>query len=155
MAGTDSRFDATEFRDAIEFAMTMGLPEDTDERPTFHFKAVRAYEDRNGNPVVDPRVDQDGNPIDPNIRVTTTPPDPVQIPCAVEFDTARPDERPVGSFKSTKASITILDVHWPQVEDAIEVELGGDRYAISYERPPNGLFEATVHTVECFAIAET
>lgn len=155
MAGTNEAFDATAFRDAIEFAMTMGLPQDTNERPTFHFEPTKAYVDRNGDPVVDPRVDQDGNPIDPNIRVTTTPPDPVQIPCAVEFSTSRPDERPVGSFKATKATITILDTHWPQVEDAIEVSLGGDRYAISYEHPPPGLFDATVHMIECFAISET
>lgn len=155
MAGTDASFDAQGFREAIQFAMVMGLPQDSSERATFHFKATTSYVDAAGDPVANPRVDQDGNPLDPSIRVVRTHPDPVQIPVAVEFNTATLDERPVGAFKPTRVSITILDTHWPQVEQAIEVELGGDRYVISYERPPVGLFEVTIHTIECFAQSET
>lgn len=155
MAGTDSGFDAPGFREAITFAMNMGLPQDVSERATFHFKPTRSYQDSSGNVVLNPRVDQNGQPLDPSIRVVRTHPAPVQVPVAVEFDTAGLDERPVGSFKPTKVSITVLDEHWPQVSSAIEVELGGDRYVISYTQPPVGLFDVTIYTMECFARSET
>lgn len=159
MAGTDAGFDATGFREAITFAMNMGLPQDTSERATFHFKpdGLTYIDTSLATPaeVQDPRLDQNGNPLNPAIRVERSRPDPVQVPVAVEFSTAGLDERPVGSFKPTKVSVTVLDQHWPQVKDAIEVELGGDRYVISYTQPPVGLFEVTIYTMECFARSET
>lgn len=157
MAGTDAGFNSQEFREAITFAMNMGLPQDPSERATFHFRATRTYWTTDATPVevVNPRVDQNGNPIDPNIRVVRDHPTPVQIPVAVEFGTAGVDERPVGSFKPTKATITVLDEYWPQVKNAIEVELGGDRYVISFRHPPVGLFDVTIYTIECFAQSET
>lgn len=158
MAGTDASFDATAFRDAIQFAMVMGLPQETDERATFLFPATTVYMDMSqATPalVTDPRVDQNGNPLNPNIKRERTRPDEVQVPVAVEFSTARMDERPVGSFKDTRVSITVLDKHWPDVKDAVEVKLGGDTYVISYTHPPVGLFEVTIYTMECFARSET
>lgn len=155
MAGTDASFDATQFRDAIKFAMNMGLPDDPNERATFYFRPTMRYVDQAGNEAINPRLDQNGKPLDPSIRIVREHPTPVQVPVAVEFNTANVDERPVGAFKPTRVSITVLDEHWPRVEQAIEVELGGDRYVISYERPPVGLFEVTIHTIECFAQSET
>lgn len=164
MAGTNAQFDAQAFRDAISFAMTMGLPQDPSERATFFFRAEKVYrrwDETLATPAwvdvdaSDIRLDQNGNPLDPGIRVVKLSPEPVRIPVAVEFDTASIDERPVGSFKPTKASITILDEHWPDVSTAVEVELGGDRYVISYKHPPMGLFDVTIYTVECFAQSET
>lgn len=157
MAGTNAQFDAQAFREAIGFAMTMGLPEDPSERATFHFRPTVEYWTTDATPtqVINPRLDASGNPLDPNIRVRRINPTPVRIPVAVEFDTAAVDERPVGAFKPTKATITILDEHWSDVSTAVEVELGGDRYVISYSHPPMGLFNVTIYTIECFARAET
>ena len=148
MAGSDPRFNPVQFRDAITFAMNMGLPTDDSESATFHFRKTKQFP-------TGTRLDQDGNPLDPNVLPVVERPEPVKVPCAVEFSPAGLDERPVGAFKPTKAVITILDVHWPQVQDAIEVELGGDRYVISYTEPPIGLFEVTVYRMVCFARQET
>lgn len=151
MAGSDPGFDPQAFRDAIEFAMSMGLPQDEDERATFHFPAVTVYRDSNGDEVT-PRTDKNGNPLDHTIRVSKERPDPVQVPVAVEYSpTGNADERPVGSFRQTRARVTALDRHWDQIKDAVEVELGGDFYVISYHHPPVGLFEVTVYTMECLA----
>lgn len=148
MAGTDSRFDASAFRDAVHFAMNMGLPQTESERATFHFRGVKTWPPGTV-------LDQDGTPINPNISPTTVTPDPVQIPCAVEFSQAKPDELPAGQFIPTKATVTILDEDYPQVKDAIEVELNGDRYAIRYTPPSMGLFEVTVYQFICFAKDES
>lgn len=157
MAGTNAGFDAKAFRDAMKFAMNMGLPQKTEERATFHFRPTKTYWTTDATPtqVLNPRLDQNGNPLDPNIRTVRTFPTPVQIPVAVDFDTAAVDERPVGAFKPTKVTITIIDEYWPQVAEAVEVELGGDRYVISYRHPPMGLFDVTIYTIECFAQSET
>lgn len=158
MAGTDASFDAGAFRDAIEFAMVMGTPQGAAERATFLFPATTTYYDTTGATpveVVNPRTDQNGNPLNPDIRREQVRPASVQVPVAVEFNTANMDERPIGSFKATRASITVLDEHWPQVKDAVEVQLGGDTYVISYTHPPVGLFEVTIYTMECFARSET
>lgn len=154
MAGTDASFDATAFREAIEFAMVMGLPREDDERATFLFPATVEYE-KDGEIIPKPRTDQNGNPLDPSIKVVRTRPTQVQIPVAVEFSPTGSDERPVGAFRDTRARITVLDKHWPQVKDAIEVVLGGDTYVISYTHPPVGLFEVTIYTMECVARSET
>jgi hypothetical protein len=131
------------------------------ERATFHFRRTKTYEQQvlgvwetvTSPPLV---LDQDGNPLDKTVRVRQVlSKQPVRIPVAVEFSTSSLDERPIGAFKATKATLTILDTHWPQVQDAIEVELGGDHYVISYAHPPMGLFEVTVHMIECFARSET
>ena len=156
MAGTNASFDATEFRDGIELAMTMSLPNEESLRATFHFPLTTSYVDQNGDPVINPKVDQDGSPLDPSIRIVRTPSaDPVQVPVAIEFAVATPQELPVGQFEPTRATLTILDRHWPAVQDAHEVSLGGDRYVIAYRLPPIGIFEATIHQVQCYAKSET
>lgn len=149
MAGiTGSGFDAADFRAGISFAMTMGLPQDTSERATFHFRQTISYP-------LGTRLDSEGKPFDLTIEPEVDGPEPVQIPCAVEFFGAYGEEGPVGVFESARAIITILDTNWPTVENAIEVTLGGDRYTIAYKEPPLGLFDVTIHRLRCEAIDET
>lgn len=144
MAGPIAGFDADQFRTSIHFAMNLGLPEDVSERPTFYFRQVKTYP-------TGTRVDTEGTPLDPRIKVTITAPDPVQVPCAVEFQpTASDAEGLVGTFRNTHATLTLLDVDYEVIEDAIEVSLGNVRYNISYQSPPIGLGTATIYTLHCF-----
>lgn len=148
MAGTIPGLDPQVFRDNIHFAMNMGLPPDPAQRPTFHFRAVKTYP-------AGTLLDSEGTPLDPRVAATISAPDPVQVPCAVEFQTTRnDDESLVGTFRQTAASITLLDVDYDVVKDAIEVALNGNRFNIGYLEPPIGMGEVTVYILHCFPKGE-
>lgn len=148
MAGSDPGFDSDAFRTAVRFAMTMGSPTLTADKATFRFRKTRTFP-------TGTRLDQEGNPLDPTVAATTVEPTPVVMDnVAVEFQTADPQELPVGNFRPTKAVLTLLDEEWATVSDAIEVELGGDTYMIGYVHPPLGMFDVTVIQLSCFGINE-
>lgn len=144
MADAISGFDVDAFRTNIHFVMNLGLPQAEVDRPTFYFRQVKSYPPGT-------RVDTEGSPLDPRIEVTVTSPDPVQVPCAVEFEpTTQDSEGLVGTFRNTRATLTVLDVDYELIKEAIEVSLGQVRYNISYQSPPVGLGPATVYTLHCF-----
>jgi hypothetical protein len=148
MADTIPGFDPDVFRTNIHFAMNMGLPQDTAQRPTFHFKATKTFP-------AGTLLDSEGTPLDPRVPATISAPDPVQVPCAVEFQTTRnDDESLVGTFRQTAASLTLLDVDYDLVKDAIEVALNGVRFNIGYAEPPIGMGTVTIYTLHCFPKGE-
>lgn len=144
MAGSNSGFNPAVFRAAIVDAMNMGLPTDPTERATFRWHKQQTFS----------TADPSGMPYDlAATPATDTTPDDVQIPCAVEFS-ARPAgslETTIGEFDTSRVIITILDDHFPSIEGADEVLLGGNTYDIQFVGPPIGLFEVTVYQV--FALA--
>lgn len=148
MADAYSGFNPTTFRDGITFAMNMGMANLDADKVTFYFKKVRTYPDGTA-------LDENGDPYDASIAPTETEPTPVVIPVAFEFDTATVDELPAGSLQHTKLTLTILDTNWSSVEDAIEVEVSGDRYIIEYAKPVLGMFDVDVHQLVCFAKDES
>lgn len=148
-ATTDPRgasFDAFGFRDAIRFAMNMGLPEDENERATFVWDKAISYD------ISDPA----GNPYD----YTKTPTkvishDPVQIPVAVQFiqrASSGVTNTPFGEIDSPHVIVTALDEDYALVRGADKILFGEDVYVISFVKPPDGLFGVTVYTI--FAAAE-
>ena len=141
-------FDPDVFRTNIHLAMQMGLPQKTEDRPTFFFREVRAFPPGT-------ILDSEGSPLDPRIAPVVTETDPVQVPCAVEF-TADPsdNENLVGTFRDTKVTLTLLDVDYERVKDAIEVGIGRVRYNIGFMAPPLGLGQATVYQLHCFPKGE-
>lgn len=145
MAGNLSGFNADTFRSQITATMIMGLPATQAEQPTFYFRSTSTYP--NGT-----KLDTEGRPIDPRIKPTVTEAAPsIQVPCAVEFspDTTN-DEGMAGTFWQTRAVVTVLDTQYEQVKDAIEVQLGGRRYNISFLAPPYGLGPVTIYQLHCF-----
>lgn len=150
MAGmTDPRaagFNAAKFRDAVRFAMTMGLPNAVEERITFKWDVVRSYD----NP------DPAGNPYNwhetPTRRVEL---DPVQVTAAVEFKTDSSDGTPLGSIENPHVIITLLDQDYELVRDADKVTLNEATYIIKYTAPPLGLFDVTVYQMYAEAEDET
>lgn len=128
--------------------MQLGLPQNVEDRPTFYFREVHTFP-------LGTLLDSEGTPLDPRIAAVVTSPDPVQVPCAVEFAPDRTDnETIVGTFRDTKVTLTILDVDFALVQDAIEVAIGKKRYNISDIAPPLGMGTATVYQLLCFPKGE-
>jgi len=152
MAGTDSRFNATQFRDAIHFAMTMGLPDATSERITLRWKKRRTYtqEDAGRNP-----FDWSDSP------VTDVAHTDVALKAAVEFQFVRSgvENNPVGQFEAPNLVVTLLDTEYPSLfasdgKRADEVILDGSTYQINFVAPPIGLFDVTVYQIYCSGLDE-
>lgn len=144
MAGTNPSFDAALFRQAIRDTMIMGLPNATQEKPTFRWSPEKTFT----------TADPAGAPYDFTASpVTTVAPADVQVPVAVEFS-ARPAnsiETGMGEFDASRVIITALDEDYALIQGADQVILGGNTYDVQFVGPPIGLFEVTVYQI--FAIA--
>lgn len=143
-----SAFNEDEFRDAIRFAMNMGLPDNDSMRPTFRWKVDRtnAIADPAGDPYVWSEV--------PTAIVTH---DDVQVPVAVEF-TARKSAAeggPFGEIDVSRVTLTLLDEDFDQIAGADQVILTGNTYDIAMVAPAQGLFGVTVWTVYGNAVDES
>src|SRR5690606_34447436 len=109
-------FNAAAFREAITNVMMMGLPPDQQQQATFQWRVERSYE----------AEDADGLPYDFSaVPTSETTHEDVRIPVAVEF-AARPAgslDTSMGQFDTSRAILTILDTHYPQVATATHVLL--------------------------------
>lgn len=148
MAGTtDSRasgFDATAFRDAIEFAQNMGIPEDTDQRIKFVFEEQVTYESSD-------KTDNTGTPYDLSAdpaKVDSARSE-VEVPVAFEFvaRTSQGRDTPLGFILPSRIEAFILDTYIDDIKGADYALVNGQRYNISAWGPPQGLFEVTVYSV--------
>lgn len=154
MAGTSSAFPADVFRAAITAVMQMGAPPDQARRARFIFAPGAPVYTKNGVTVTDPRLDREGKPLDPDVKVTLTPGVEVSVDCAVEVVKADAEEIPVGSFRPTKAIVTLLDTAHAQVVGCQELVYNGDRYVFGYEPEALGLFDVGAFTMIFYALAE-
>jgi hypothetical protein len=163
--GISADFDGDQFRNAIRFAMQMGTPPEVGKRASFVFKSTgRTYwkdagVDDAGDPrtiqQMSPRLDRDGKPLDPTIQVINTAPVIKTVDCVVEITRADADELPVGNFRPTKATVTLLDEQYDQVKGCRELLFNGDRYLYGYEPEGLGLFDVGVNTIIFYATDET
>lgn len=145
MAGELTGFNPDTFRTNITATMVMGLSNDTELQPTFFFRSASTYP-------VGTVLDPEGRPIDPRVTPTLTPAfPPLKVPCAVEYmpDTTN-NEGLAGTFWSNRAVLTMLDVQYAQVAEAIEVDLDGRRYLIQ-QMTSVGLGLVTVYMLQCYA----
>lgn len=142
-------FKAASFRDAIRFAMTMGLPDAVDQRVTFQWSTKKTFS------VPDPA----GNPYswsDTPTKVVTH--DDVQVPVAVQFKaraTGSADGTPFGAVENPQLILTLLDEDYAQVEGADLVVADGSTYIVDFIKPPDGLFDVTIYTIYCKAQDES
>lgn len=149
----ENSFSAARFRDAIDFAMSMGIPQDESHRVTFVWKGTKAYTD----------ADTRRSPYDwtdtPSATTTATDvPLSLAVPAAVEFYDAKSasGESAMGDFDIGRVRITMLDTSYAQLVDDVlglpdECSIDGATYTVDYWMPPMGLFDVTIHT--CFAAA--
>lgn len=146
MAGSSSEFNSAEFREAIQFAMTMGAAVDVGERATFHFPSQLVY---NG------AADGADVPFDPQATVTRNTPPPVQVNCAIDYFDADNQATSFGLLAPTRLAITLLDEDYEKVEGCSYVVVHGDRYDYRRTEPPSGLFDVGVYTMHFVAQNET
>lgn len=149
-------FDADAFRNGIRFAMQMGAPPDEERKAVFVFKSTaRSYWKDGVELTEQPRIDRDGKPLDPTIKVVEVPGRREQVDCAVEILRADATELPVGNFRPTKAVVTLLDEEYAKIEGCRELIYNADRYLYGYEPEAPGLFDVGTHTIVFYALDES
>jgi len=148
MAGSNTGFSADAFRDAIQFAMSMGSPNDSVDKATFVWRTKDGFAsaDNSGDP-----WDWSDTPVVDN-SVENVTLDNV----AVEFRSGLGDltARAVGQFDNPGATLTLLDTDYAQVVGADEVILGGNTYVVDYVTQV-ALFDVDVYQVFCTARDES
>lgn len=142
MAGSNAGFDAAAFRTGIHFAMNLGAPPVDGEQATFYFESVLVYTGP---------VDDDNVPFDPNQLATRTIPDPVKVPCAIEYADANGDPTAFGVLVPSRAKIILLDEEYQLVKTCKGVILRGERFIYKSTEVPVGLFDVGVYTMHFMA----
>ena len=148
-----SGFDPALFKDAIRFAMNMGLPDTETERVTFRWTADQTFE--NDSP--------SGNPYTWSTSPTTeTAPDDVRVDAAVEFVSraSLADQNSIGDFDNPRIVVTLLDDEFETITDDTlglpdQLVVGGNTYEVDFVAPPVGLFSVTVYQIHATAVDES
>lgn len=146
MAGTNPGFDSQAFRDGIHFAMQMGLPPAESEQPLFEFPSQLVY---TGS------ADDEDVPFDPDLTVQRTTPDPVRVPCAVEYFHDEGQLTNFGLQQPTRIRVTVLDEDYVLIEGCNACIIKGDRYKFRSIEPPGGLFDVGYYLLHFTAEQET
>lgn len=150
MAGTDARFDAAAFRSAIRFAMTMGLPEASEQQATFRWNVQRTFA----------QADSSGDPWSwAQTASASVSYDDMRIPVAVQYTPGQRVEERIGGIDPGKAVLTVLDEDYDTLTASgrpfpNQVQLGDAIFDIQFVSPPQGLFDVTIYEVHCRAIDE-
>jgi hypothetical protein len=142
VAATDPNFDEQGFRDGIHFAMSLGLPVDDEDRPSFHFPDTSSV----GSP-----VDDEGIPFDPNARPVVTRGQVVKVPCAIEYVDAPGQVESWGIIYPSKVVLTFLGEDFELIRGFDYVVIGGNRYNYRSTRSPVAMDVVPVWQVECTA----
>lgn len=156
MAGTDSRFNAAQFRSAIKFAMQMGFPNETEKQITWEWTTERTYL----------KNDSGGYPYewDQSEVTSTTAITPMIVDCAVKFQpqgsTTRVGGTELGIFDTANMVVTMLDTdydlllaHGTTFPDKATVD--NAIYIVQLIGPPFALFEVNVYEIYLQAIDES
>lgn len=134
-------FDAAVVRDAIGFAMKMGMPQVESERVKFVFLPTSTYD----------RQDPTGTPYEftSEAEVVTGEYREVEVPVAMEFISRSSQGRDtsMGFIMPSHVEIYIMDEHIDLVREADAVLIDGGRYRIMSWPPPVGLFDFTLYPV--------
>jgi len=158
--GISVDFPSDTVRNALLFAMQMGSPNDTTRQVRFIKKApgrqyFKGLVEQFQPPVGTLRLDRDGRPLDPEVRIVQTPDEEIDVDVAIELTEANADELPVGNFRPVKATITLMEPEYAQIQGSREVEFNTDRYGFAYELDTTALFDLDFHTLIFFALNES
>lgn len=102
-----------------------------------------------------PRLDRDGEPLDPNIEVRRDGSTELEVDAAVEVTPATQEELPpIGNFRPSKITVTLMAQEYVQIQGCKECLYNGDRYQYGFEPEIDGLFDLDVHQIVFFAIED-
>lgn len=145
MAGAFPGGASDAFRDGIRFAMEMGAAPEETRQATFFFPSQLIFVDAADE---DARVDQAGVPFDPSVPVRRETPDPVRVPCAIEYyDANGVQVGELGIVAPTSVKVLLLDQEHAKVEGCERVVIDGDEYWYRKTQPPMGLFDVGIFEV--------
>lgn len=144
--GGSQGFNASEFRDAIHFAMQMGAGLDETEQVTFYFESTYAGTSNK---------DGQGVPFAVDAALTPTTPDPIRRDVAIEYFDAEGQPTGFGPLTPSRLALTLLDEEYVDVKDAKWVVVHGDRYNYSRTEPPQALFDVGVYVMHFKSEDET
>lgn len=154
--GIPAGFDEQAFRNAIAFSMQMGRPNDPTRKPVFLKKSTgRTYWKDGVELTTPPRMGRSGEPLDPTIKVVKAADQPIEVDCAIEVEDVKAEDLPVGNFKPTKLTVTVLDTEYDKLAGVKELRYNGDLYQKDHEPEINGLFGVDVHALVFFAVDES
>lgn len=136
MAGRDAGFDARVFRDAIKFVYEMAAAPLPDEQVAFYRPSQLVYA---------APTDDDNTPFDPATTVQRVVPEPVRVPCGLEYVDADGQQVPFGTVTASRIVTSLLDEEYVQVKDSSYVVIGGERYLYQRTEPPTGLFDVGIY----------
>lgn len=134
----------------MRFVMGMGAPVVDADQATFTFPNQLVY---NASDTGD--HDATGVPFNPSIPVTRVTPDPVKVPCAVEYYDADGVVTEFGLVTPSKAIVTLLDEDYAKVKEANAVILAGERFRYQKTEFPSALFDVGLYTMHFVADNDT
>lgn len=151
-------FPSGDFINAIRFAEQMGRNPDDAKRIKFMARATGQPTYFKDDVELDstPRLDGDGNPLDPDVEVRLPAETEIldgsePVDCAIEVEPRDALETPVGNFRPTKVVITLLGAQYQLVKDCRKILYNGDEYMFGYEPESVGLFDVSVYTMIFYA----
>jgi hypothetical protein len=145
MAGVFPGGGADRFREGIRFSMDMGAAPEEVLQATFLFPSQLVFVDPDDAGTT---VDQAGVPFDPDVPVQRVTPDPVRLPCAVEYYDATGQQAQrmgdLGIVSTSRVKVLLLDEEYEQVKGCDRVVIDGDTYWYRRTQPPSGLFDVGI-----------
>lgn len=158
--GISVNFPTETVRNGLLFAMQMGKANMVGREVRFVKKSPgRRYflgtVEQFQPPVGNLRLDRDGRPLNPEIRVEQTPDEKIAVDAAIEIEDVKAEEIPVGNFRPVRATVTVMQPEYLLIQGIRELEYNGDRYGFSHEPEIPALFDLDFHVLVFYAIDES
>lgn len=158
--GIAVNFPSATVRNALLFAMQMGKPNQEIKQVKFVKKSAGKQYFLDETEVFPPplgnlRVDRDGRPLNPDVRLIQGADEEIAVDVAIETTEATAEETPVGNFRPVKATVTLMEEEYQQIKGSQLLRYNEDEYGFTYELDATGLFDMTFHTLIFFALDES
>lgn len=144
MAGSSPDFNANAFRTAIQSVFTMAAAPLPSDQIKFYFPSTLVYTESG----IDTGVDSIGVPFNPQSTVVRTQPDPVSVPCGIEYLDKSGQTTVFGDVIPATVQVTLLDEDYAKVQGCAYIVLHGEKYKYVHTVPPSGLFDVGLFTLE-------